>query len=81
MEKMEMYRKKATEFATKWDVNNDHIIHIISSVMMTRDKYLEGGDFVQAVCRNDLRSAVARADKQCSEHLKVIALAYTDAHL
>ena len=51
------------------------------SVMMTRDDVLQGGGFVQAICDNDLRGALARADTECSKYLRVIALAYPFAHI
>ena len=49
--------------------------------MMTRDDVLQGGGFVQAICDNDLRGALARADTECSKYLRVIALAYPFAHI
>ena len=41
----------------------DHLISLGVSVMLTRDKLLPGGSFVQAVVRNDLGDAIGRADK------------------
>lgn len=40
----------------------NHIIQVASSVMMTRDNYMQGGSFVQAIVRGDLDDAVNRAD-------------------
>ena len=55
---------------------SDHIVDIIVSVMMTRDGVMQGGSFVQAIVNNDLRGAISRADGDCTNHLRVIALAH-----
>lgn len=55
---------------------SDHIVDIIVSVMMHRDGVMKGGGFVEAICNNDLRGAIARADGDCTNHLRVIALAH-----
>ena len=60
---------------------SDHIIDVIVSVMMTRDGVMQGGGFVQAICNNDLRGAIGRADGDCTTHLRVIALAYPFAFI
>ena len=39
-----------------------HIVHVASSVLMTRDKFMMGGSFVQAVVDNNLYQAANRAD-------------------
>jgi hypothetical protein len=39
-----------------------HIVHVASSVLMTRDKFMTGGSFVQAVVDNNLYQAANRAD-------------------
>ena len=54
---------------------------VIISVMMTRDDVLQGGGFVQAICQNDLRNAVGRADSDCIKHLKLITMAYSNAYV
>lgn len=78
----ERYKQRAIQHSNEWreDVS-DHIIDIIISVMMTRDNVLEGGGFVQAICKNDLRNAVGRADGECIKHLKLIAMAYSNAYV
>jgi hypothetical protein len=79
---MEKYLKKAKEFAAEYQVEvSDHIIHVIASVMMTRDNVQQGGSFVQCVVRNDLYQAITRADKSCLENLKIIVLAKEFAHV
>ena len=79
---MEKYLKKAKEFAAEYQVEvSEHIIHVIASVMMTRDNVQQGGSFVQCVVRNDLYQAITRADKSCLENLKIIVLAKEFAHV
>lgn len=46
-----------------------HVCHIAASIMMTRDKVLLGGSFVQAVVDNNLEQAVNRADSVCIGNL------------
>ena len=70
--KMEDYHKvaenefikygKSMVFGTLTPENISHIIQVGASVMMTRDNFLQGGSFVQAVVNNDLQGAVNRAD-------------------
>jgi hypothetical protein len=40
----------------------NHIVHVASSVLMTRDEFMTGGSFVQAIVDNNLYHAVNRAD-------------------
>jgi hypothetical protein len=50
--------------------------------MMTRDgKGLQGGSFVQSVVDNDLFGAIAKADNECYNHLKVIVAAKQYSYL
>jgi hypothetical protein len=58
-----------------------HIVEVIVSVMMDRDGIMQGGGFVQAICNNDLRGAISRADEDCTKHLRVIALAHPFAFI
>jgi hypothetical protein len=78
----EKYKQRAIQHSNEWreDVS-DHIIDVIISVMMTRDDVLQGGGFVQAICQNDLRNAVGRADSDCIKHLKLITMAYSNAYV
>ena len=60
---------------------SDHIVDVIVSVMMHRDDVMRGGGFVEAICNNDLRGAIGRADGDCTTHLRVIALAHPFAFI
>jgi hypothetical protein len=77
MDIIDQYNLAAEEFALGYGVTNPHIISIIASVMMTRDKrgIKGGGGFVQSIVNNDLYGAVSKADTQCYQNLKVIVAA------
>ena len=79
----EQYVEAAKEHLHNYGTTNysDHIVDIIVSVMMTRDGIMQGGGFVQAICNNDLRGAIGRADDDCTKHLRVIALAHPFAFI
>ena len=64
-----------------YEYYSPHILDIVVSVMMHRDGVMRGGGFVEAICNNDLRAALARADDECKEHLRVIALAHPYAFI
>lgn len=82
MDIINQYQLAAKEFALEYDVDNEHIISIIASVMMTRDKRgYPGGGFVQSVIENDLFAAISRADETCLNHIKVIVAANQYAYL
>lgn len=66
------YIDTAKSFANLYNVESEHVIQIIASVMMHRDDLRPGGGFVQAVVENDLYMAVGRADPSCFANLKVI---------
>jgi hypothetical protein len=51
----------------------DHIVHVASSVLMTRDGYQMGGSFVQAVVDNKLYQAASRADSTMQRCLGFMA--------
>jgi hypothetical protein len=73
----ELYRKAVIDWLTRNEYTASvHITDIIISVLMTRDKVLIGGSFAQAVCNNDLREAVNRADTEVFDNLKMIMSAY-----
>lgn len=78
---MDKYRAKAREFAKGWKVENDHVINICASVMMTRDGVLQGGSFVQAIIDNNLYEAINRADDTCINHLKLFVIAKRNWYL
>lgn len=70
---IENYYDVARKFALNYEKEtSNHIIDIMASVMMTRDNFLQGGGFVQAVIDNDLYLAISRGDKECQKNLKLI---------
>jgi hypothetical protein len=70
------YRKMAKIFASGWKKEvSEHIIDVIVSVMKTRDGVQQGGSFVQSVVANDLYTALTRADDDCYNNIKLIAMA------
>jgi hypothetical protein len=82
MDIVNQYHRAAENFAASYGVSNPHIVSIIASVMMTRDKRgLTGGGFVTAVVANDLFKAVNLADMECYNHLKVIVASNQYAYL
>ena len=73
----ELYRKAVIDWLTRNEYTaSEHITDVIISVLMTSDKVLIGGSFAQAVCNNDLREAVNRADTEVFDNLKLIMSAY-----
>lgn len=81
MNTYDMYKEVAVKFAKKYEVDNDHIIDIITSLMMTRDGHWSGGSFVQAVLENDLLKTINRADATCLSNLRVIVAAKEFCHM
>ena len=70
------YQKAAKSYADKFGITDNHIIDIITSVMMARDRVGPlGGSFVQAVVNNNLFEAVSRADSECIKYIKEITSA------
>lgn len=67
------YRTMAEKAYAKWertdDENRTHIVSIAASVMMTRDKILIGGGFVQAVIADKLGKSIQMADSVCKRNL------------
>ena len=69
------YRMAAVHFANRYGVEvSEHVIDVMISAMMTRDKVLQGGSFVQAVVANDLKESISRADTDCGKNLRIITL-------
>lgn len=67
------YYQRVREFAKEYgEVPSFHIIDIMASVMMTRDKFMVGGSFVQSIVENDLYGAINRGDNECLKYLKLI---------
>lgn len=73
----------ARDFVGKYETNvSEHIIDIIVSVMVTRDKVGPmGGSFVQSIIDNDLFAAISRADQDCLKNIKIIVAANRYCHL
>lgn len=75
------YIDLAIKFSKSYRVEvSDHILDIMASVMMTRDKVRQGGSFSQAVVNNDLFKAVSFADQEVMENIRIIVLAYQYAY-
>jgi hypothetical protein len=76
------YTQKAKEIISNWHVEPElHLTDIVRSVMMHRDGVLTGGDFVRAVCNNDLYAAINRADTTCLRYLNIIVSAFLHARI
>ena len=79
---VEDYYKKAREFANYHQVEvSDHIIDVMAPVMMTRDKFMMGGSFVEAVVKNSLYESITRADKDCLQNIRIIAICSKDCFI
>ncbi len=81
MDIREKCRVRAIEFANEWKSEfpevTSHNIDIMVSIMCTRDKSsYAGGGFVEAVCTNDLYSAITRADSSNLKVLKLLVLCH-----
>lgn len=82
MDIRQKYWDRAKEFAQSYGVSaSEHIIEVMGSAMMTRDKVMMGGSFVQAVVDNNLAEAINRADPACLANIRIIVLAFRFAHL
>ena len=82
MDIRQKYWDRAKEFAKSHGVEaSEHIIEVMGSDMMTRDKVMMGGSFVEAVVKNDLAEAISRADPACLANIRIIVLAFRFAHL
>jgi len=83
MDIREKYRERAIQFAKEWreDVS-EHIIDIMVSIMVTRDKSsYPGGGFVQAVVDNNLYLAMSRADMDCRKNLFLLTMCKANCYL
>jgi hypothetical protein len=74
----EKYRDAANNFANRYGYVDipDHINDVMISIMYTRDKIQIGGSFVEAVCNNNLHDAISRADKTCTEYIRLLSLCH-----
>ena len=77
--KRERYVTATKNFADRYGYKDisSHITDVMVSIMMTRDKVLDGGSFVQAICNNNLRDSVSWADNDCANHLKLLSLTHS----
>lgn len=72
MDKIEFYREEAAKWMNdnrEWhklteltEKEFSHACDLAASVIMTRDKIMQGGSFVQAIIENNLEIAISRAD-------------------
>lgn len=69
---VDFVEKRAVDY--RWELPS-HVVDVMVSLLMTRDKIWVGGDFVQAVIANNLREAVLRADDVIVKHLKQMVIA------
>jgi hypothetical protein len=74
MDKVAKYKAAAQRWAARYKVEDQHAIDVAASVLMTRDKVMMGGSFVQAVVDNNLREAINRADDTCIKYLKFFSI-------
>jgi len=77
------YVSSANNFANRYgykDMSN-HIIDVMVSIMMTRDKVLSGGSFVQSICNNNLSESVSRADKECINYIRLLCITHSFCHV
>ena len=87
----EKYRSAAAAYITKQlsffgldefsQEEENHIISLAASVMMTRDEVMMGGGFVQAIVDNDLSEAVNHADNTAIKGLKAFVMVKMWCHL
>jgi hypothetical protein len=75
---VDLVEKRAVDY--RWDLPH-HVVDVMTSLLMTRDKIWVGGDFVQSVISNNLREAVLRADDVIVNHLKHMVIARDNFHL
>ena len=71
-EYLEMVNNKCIDY--KWELS-EHVKEVMMSLLMTRDKVWQGGDFVQAVLSNDLGGATRRADSEMINYLRHMVIA------
>jgi hypothetical protein len=79
----EKYKSVAIELAKRYNYENisEHIIDIMCSVMMHRDKVQFGGSFAEAICNNNLDLACSCADNECIKYLRLFSLVKRFGHL
>ena len=75
---VDLVESKAVDY--RWDLSY-HVVDVMVSVLMTRDKIWVGGSFVQAVIENNLRQAVLGADDEIVNYIKHMVIARDNFHL
>jgi hypothetical protein len=75
------YINAARNYAVLWGVNDEHVIRLMTSIMLDRDDIIPGGGFVKAVNRNDLRGAINMADPTSLANLKVLVATKHDCYV
>jgi len=75
---VDLVEERAVDY--RWELPY-HVVDVMTSLLMTRDKFWVGGDFVQAVISNNLREAVLRADDVIVNHIKHMVIARDNFHL
>lgn len=77
------YVSSAKNFSNRYGYKDvsDHIIDIMVSIMMTRDKVMEGGSFVRAICDNNLKECISYADGECINYIRLLSLTYSFCHI
>lgn len=74
MDNIEKYQAAAKKYAAQYNIEDQHIIDIAASVIMTRDGIRPGGNFAQAIVDNNLSEAIGRADDKCIHHLRFFVI-------
>ena len=76
------YHDKVRSFTAGYNLDlSDHIINVCASIMMTRDKFLQGGSFVSAFVDNNLIEAVNRADDECIKHFRIMSIVMRNCYM
>lgn len=75
---VDLVEKRAIDY--RWNLSS-HVVDVMVSLLMTRDKVWVGGDFVQSVIANNLRQAVLGADDEIVNYLKHMVIARDNFHL
>jgi len=69
---VDLVEERAVDY--RWELPY-HVVDVMTSLLMTRDKIWQGGDFTQAVLANNLGEAVRRADSDMAVHLRHMVIA------
>lgn len=69
---IDLVERKCVEY--KWELSK-HVLDVMKSVLMTRDRVWHGGSGVQSIIGNNLRQAVNYCDSEIVRHLKELVIA------